>query len=319
MPIFVIVLTGAATVVFLVLWLQHVFTSKEEALRKRIESLAAENVARSHAAAAKPERAALGIAAVLSRLMGPRYARAQADMLASADLAFRVGEFITLRLACAALGLGGSMAFTDDVLTAVILAVLLYEAPVLYVRLRRDRRRSNFDLQLPDTLQLITNSLRSGFSFIKSIEVAAQSTTPPMSQDLTVVLRETTLGMSIEDALHNMARRVQSPDFDIVVSAYLIQREVGGNLATVMEKVADTVRQRIRLRGELRVLTAQGKFSGWVVGLLPLAVFVVLCLASPGYFDPLLKDANGWKMLVFAVVMQLVGVFMIKKVVTVKM
>jgi tight adherence protein B len=211
------------------------------------------------------------------------------------------------------------MAFTDDVLTAVILAVLLYEAPVLYVRLRRDRRRSNFDLQLPDTLQLITNSLRSGFSFIKSIEVAAQSTTPPMSQDLTVVLRETTLGMSIEDALHNMARRVQSPDFDIVVSAYLIQREVGGNLATVMEKVADTVRQRIRLRGELRVLTAQGKFSGWVVGLLPLAVFVVLCLASPGYFDPLLKDANGWKMLVFAVVMQLVGVFMIKKVVTVKM
>jgi tight adherence protein B len=86
-----------------------------------------------------------------------------------------------------------------------------------------------------------------------------------------------------------------------------------------MEKVADTVRQRIRLRGELRVLTAQGKFSGWVVGLLPLAVFVVLCLASPGYFDPLLKDANGWKMLVFAVVMQLVGVFMIKKVVTVKM
>jgi len=310
---------GAATTVLLVLWLQKLFTQKEDALRKRIEAIATENVARAHAAATQSGPRAMGIAALLSRVIGPRYARAQADLLAGADLPFRVGEFITMRLCLAAMGVAGGLILTDEVLSALVLAILGYLGPSFYVRWRRDRRRMLFDMQLPDTLQLITNSLRSGFSFIKSIEVAAQSSVPPMSHELAVVLRETTLGMSSDDALHNMARRVQSPDFDIVVSAYLIQREVGGNLAVVMEKVADTVRQRLRLRGEMKVLTAQGKFSGWIVGLLPVAVFAVLSVASPGYFEPLLTDRFGLQLLAFAICFQLIGVLAIKKIVTIKM
>ncbi|MBI5396685.1 MAG: type II secretion system F family protein [Verrucomicrobia bacterium] len=317
MPLFVILLMGAATAVLLVLWLQRMFTQKEDALRKRIESIATENVARAQAAA-RQQPATMGISALLSRVLGARYARTQADMLAGADVAFRVGEFISLRICLAAIGMAGGLVLIEQMLAALVLAILGYLMPALYVRMRRNRRRVNFDIQLPDTLQLITNSLRSGFSFNKSIEVAGQSAVPPMSHELAVVLREITLGMSPDDALHNMARRVQSPDFDIVVSAYLIQREVGGNLAVVMEKVADTVRQRLRLRGEMKVLTAQGVFSGWIVGLLPVAVFGVLCVASPGYFDPLVTDPMGIKLLAFAVTFQIIGVLAIKKIVSIK-
>ena len=133
------------------------------------------------------------------------------------------------------------------------------------------------------------------------------------------MLREISLGVSAEDALQTMARRAQSPEFDIVISAYLIQREVGGNLAVIMEKVADTVRQRLRMRGELKVLTAQGRISGYVVGLLPVAVFGIVMLAAPDYLDPLLKNSAGQGMLAFAVFWQLLGVLMIRSVINIKM
>lgn len=314
----VIVALAAGTVALFVIWLQRFFTQKEEVLRKRVEAIAQQDALATASPALRSPRS-LGLVDVFSKAFGPRLLQKQADMLASADLAFRPAEFITIRLMCGAVAGFAGLVLFDRALSGAVLAILAYQAPILWVNWRKAKRRSNFDLQLPDTLQLVTNSLRSGFSFPKAIEVAAQSSAPPMSKELGVVLRETNLGMAIDTALHNMSRRVESPDFDIVVSAYLIQREVGGNLAVVMEKVADTVRQRIRLRGEISVLTAQGKFSGFVVGLLPVAVFVVLLVCSPGYFDPLLKNTRGQLFLGLAVFLQLIGVLTIKKVITVKM
>ena len=208
---------------------------------------------------------------------------------------------------------------TERVLVIVLTAVASFWLPVMYVGRRKAKRQSDFDMQLPDALQLIVNSLRAGFSFNKAMEVAAQATTPPISTDFAGVQREVSLGMSIEDALQGMARRAQSPEFDIVVSAYLIQREVGGNLAVIMEKVAETVRQRLRMRGELRVLTAQGRISGYVVGLLPIAVFGIVVVAAPDYLDPLIKTSMGRAMLIGAVFWQGVGVFMIRGITNIKM
>jgi tight adherence protein B len=131
-------------------------------------------------------------------------------------------------------------------------------------------------------------------------------------------LREANLGVPLDESLHAMARRVQSEDFDIVVSAYQVQREAGGNLAMVMDKVAETVRQRLRLRGELRVLTAQGRMSGWVLALLPVVVSLVLMLSSPDYFAPLLKDMGGRMVLFGALLWQLIGVLWMRKLVNVK-
>ncbi|MBI5817683.1 MAG: type II secretion system F family protein [Verrucomicrobia bacterium] len=271
------------------------------------------------ARAEKQQVSWLNVAATVSWLVGPDFMRRQTELLASANLAWRASEFLTMRLTFAAIGVVLGLMLTERVIVIVLVAVAAFWLPVLYVGKRKAKRQSDFDMQLPDALQLIVNSLRAGFSFNKAMEVAAQATTPPISSDFASVQREVSLGMAIEDALQAMARRAQSPEFDIVVSAYLIQREVGGNLAVIMEKVAETVRQRLRMRGELRVLTAQGRISGYVVGLLPIAVFGIVIVAAPDYLDPLIKTTMGRSCLIFAVFWQAVGVFMIRGITNIKL
>jgi tight adherence protein B len=317
--ILTIVFMAAGTVVLIVLGAQKVFTQKKEQLEKRMVVVSARED--TTVAAAKVEKKAdwLNVGGIVSRLAGPEFLNKQAEMLASADVPWRPGEFLTVRLTFATVALAGCLALTDRTEIVAAMAAAGFWLPVLHIKRRKAKRQSNFDMQLPDALQLIVNSLRAGFSFNKAMEVAAQASTPPISTDFGSVQREVSLGMTIEDALQAMARRAQSPEFDIVVSAYLIQREVGGNLAVIMEKVADTVRQRLRMRGELRVLTAQGRISGYVVGLLPVAVFGIVMVAAPDYLDPLLKSSAGGAALGFAVFWQALGVFMIKKITDIKM
>lgn len=318
--ILAIVFLAATTVVLIVLGVQKVFSQKKEQLEKRVAIVSAkEDTAFSAAKVEKPKADWLNVGGIVSRLAGPEFLNKQAEMLASADVPWRPGEFLTVRLTFATVALAGGLALTSRTEIITALTAAGFWLPVLHVKRRKTKRQSNFDMQLPDALQLIVNSLRAGFSFNKAMEVAAQASTPPISTDFASVQREVSLGMTIEDALQAMARRAQSPEFDIVVSAYLIQREVGGNLAVIMEKVADTVRQRLRMRGELKVLTAQGRISGYVVGLLPVAVFGIVMVAAPDYLDPLLKSSVGVGALVFAVFWQSLGVFMIKKITDIKM
>jgi len=318
--ILTIVFLAATTVVLIMLGAQKVFTQKKERLQERVAVVAAKEDTLAATAKVEKQKADwLNVGAIVSRLAGPDFLRKQADTLASADVAWRPGEFLTMRLSFAAIGLAVSMAITERAEIIAMLAAAGFWLPVLYIKRRKTKRQSNFDMQLPDALQLIVNSLRAGFSFNKAMEVASQASTPPISSDFASVQREVNLGASIEDALQGMARRAQSPEFDIVVSAYLIQREVGGNLAVIMEKVADTVRQRLRMRGELRVLTAQGRISGYVVGLLPIGVFGAVMVAAPDYLDPLVKTSMGRGALAFAVFWQALGVLMIKKITDIKM
>ncbi len=318
--ILTVVFLAATTVILLFIGAQKLFTQKKERLQERVAVVAAkEDTLPAAAKVDKQQVSWLNVASVVSRLVGPDFMRRQAEMLASANLAWRASEFLTMRLTFAAIGVVMGLMLTERVLVIVLTAVASFWLPVMYVGRRKAKRQSDFDMQLPDALQLIVNSLRAGFSFTKAMEVAAQSTTPPISSDFAGVQREVSLGMSIDEALQGMARRAQSPEFDIVVSAYLIQREVGGNLATIMEKVAETVRQRLRMRGELRVLTAQGRISGYVVGLLPIAVFGIVILAAPDYLDPLIKTTMGRTMLIGAVIWQGLGVFMIRGITNIKM
>jgi tight adherence protein B len=315
----VIVFLAATTVVLLVLGAQRLFAEKREKLEERMAVVAAKENPIEVTAKAQKTTAAVDVSAIVSRLVGPEFMRRQAELLASANVPWRASEFLTMRLTFAAVSLAAGLAFTERIEVVAMLALVGFWLPVLYVKRRKAKRQVDFDMQLPDALQLIVNSLRAGFSFNKAMEVASQATTPPISTDFASVQREVSLGMSIEDAMQSMARRAQSPEFDIVVSAYLIQREVGGNLAVIMEKVADTVRQRLRMRGELNVLTAQGRISGYVVGLMPIAVFGIVIVAAPDYLDPLVKTSMGRGMLVFAVFWQMIGVMMIKSITNIKM
>jgi tight adherence protein B len=213
--------------------------------------------------------------------------------------------------------------------SGLILAVAGFIAPIMFVRMHQNRRRAKFVRQLADALMLLTNSLRSGYGFLKGLELVAKEMGDPISKELNRMLREVNLGTTVDDALLNLGRRVNSQDLDIVIGAYLVQKDVGGNLTEIMEKVAETIRERLRIQGDVRVLTTQGKLSGFIVGFMPVAVFLILIMSAPDYFSTMFGPPTlfrfmsydvpmGVAMMAAAVGWQLIGFYMIYKIVSVK-
>jgi tight adherence protein B len=251
------------------------------------------------------------------------------DELARADVPMRPSEYLLLRLVLAAFGFLVGRYGLGYVHSGIILAVCGFVVPAFVVRSYQNRRRNKFVRQLADALMLLTNSLRSGYGFVKGLELVAKEMSDPISKELNRMLREVNLGVTVDDALLNLGRRVNSQDMDIVIGAYLVQKDVGGNLTEIMEKVAETIRERLRIQGDVRVLTTQGKLSGFVVGLLPFAVVGILLLYAPDYFSamfgpPIWAHAMGHDIplgvvLLFAgVCLQLVGAYVIFKVISIK-
>ncbi|HTS19210.1 MAG TPA: type II secretion system F family protein [Verrucomicrobiae bacterium] len=249
--------------------------------------------------------------------------------LARADVPMRPSEYLLLRLVLACVGFLFGRYELGYLHSGIILAVCGFVGPVFVVRSYQNRRRNKFVKQLADALMLLTNSLRSGYGFVKGLELVAKEMGDPISKELNRMLREVNLGVTVDDALLNLGRRVNSQDLDIVIGAYLVQKDVGGNLTEIMEKVAETIRERLRIQGDVRVLTTQGKLSGLVVGLLPFAVVGILLLYAPDYFasmfgPPILGQVFGHPLpmgvvlLIAGVVLQLIGAWVIYKVINVK-
>jgi tight adherence protein B len=250
------------------------------------------------------------------------------DELARADIPMRASEYVLLRAVLTGLGFLVGRYGLGNLQSALILGACGLIVPVVFVRMHQNRRRTKFVRQLADALMLLTNSLRSGYGFVKGLELVAKEMSDPISKELGRMLREVNLGATVDDALLNLGRRVNSQDLDIVIGAYLVQKDVGGNLTEIMEKVAETIRERLRIQGDVRVLTTQGKLSGLIVGLMPFVVFILLFMWAPDYFNsmfgpPLVPVGHftipmGVLMMVGAVVWQLIGAYMILKIVSVK-
>ena len=171
-------------------------------------------------------------------------------------------------------------------------------APIVVIKQLSNRRLKAFEQQLPDTLNLLAGSLRAGYSFLQGVEAVAQETSDPMARELRRVLAEARLGRPLEEALQDVAVRMKSLDFDWAVMAIRIQREVGGNLAELLTTVADTMVQRSRIRGEVKTLTAEGRLSAIIMGLLPLGLGGFMFMSSPDYIGTLFKSGAGWAMVV---------------------
>ena len=144
-----------------------------------------------------------------------------------------------------------------------------------------------FNKQLPDTITLIANALRAGSSFLQAIELVVRESRPPVSTEFGRVIREVNLGLPFEQALENMVRRVRSDDLELMATAISIQHQVGGNLAEILDSIAYTIRERVRIKGEIRTLTAQQRLSGYVVGFLPIALAGFLFIAAPNFMEPM--------------------------------
>lgn len=185
----------------------------------------------------------------------------------------------------------------------------------VYVLIKIDRREAAFTNQLGDCLMMVANAMRAGFSFLQAMELISKEMEPPMSTEFQHVMRNISLGATVERALDDMDKRVSSPDFSLVVTAVLIQQQVGGDLAHILDTISETIQDRIRMRREVKTLTAQGRMSGWVLAVLPIATGLLLSSISPGYMDPLLTDRLGHMAIAAAVVLEIIGFFVIQRIV----
>lgn len=239
-------------------------------------------------------------------------------LMQQADWPIRGTEFEAILLLWG--GLVGLITFLVTLKGAMFfagaLAGILMGLALLGLRIRR--RRKKFTNQLGDMLTMVANALRAGFSFMQAFELISREMDAPMGREVQLVVNEVNLGNTLESALDNMQRRVASPDFELVVTAVLIQRQVGGDLAQILDTISDTIQDRIRMRREVMTLTAQGRLSGWVLAAVPFALSVIIYIVNPGYLKPLIESDIGHMFIIGAIIMEIIGFIIIQRIVDIK-
>ena len=247
------------------------------------------------------------------------WAKRAENKLVQAGLNLRASEFAVITIGSMLLLMlflflvsGGSL------LMAFIGLVLGYILPILIVKRKISLRRKKFNSQIADALVLISSSLRSGYSFMQAIEMVSREMQPPISEEFYRVLREINLGVTTDEAMNHMAERINSVDLDLVVTAVLIQRQIGGNLTEILDNIANTIRERVKIAGHIRTLTAQGRLSGAIISLLPFVMAFVIYIINPNYIMPLFTQTAGYWMLIMAVVSEFFGIMVIKNIVDIK-
>ena len=188
----------------------------------------------------------------------------------------------------------------------------------LWRALTRPQRERQITVQIVDALTVISGSLKAGHSFLQAMELASREIQPPLGEEFARALHEMSLGVSVEESLEEMVDRVDQQDLALIVTAVLVQRQVGGNLAEVLDNLAYTIRERIRIRGEIRTLTAQGRISGLIVGFLPLALGLVVSVINPSYMSVLFSHPIGIMLLVVGVCGQLIGYVLIRRIIRIE-
>lgn len=252
-------------------------------------------------------------------VQGGSLAKRMTSLLGRADVRLTVGEFLLIRFVSA---LGG-FALGFFILSARSLALALlvgggtafvgYTVPWIYVSLMAKRRMKRFVDQLGDTITLMANSLRAGYSLLQTMDLISRESPDPIAMEFRRVVREVGLGVSTEEAMNNMLGRVPSDDLDFLVTAINIQHEVGGNLAQILSIIGHTIRERVRIKGEIGVLTAQGTISGYVISFLPVGLATIIFLLNPAYMTPMFS----WPwicMPIAALTMVVIGFFTMKKI-----
>src|SRR6202171_2846075 len=237
--------------------------------------------------------------------------------LARASLKLRVAEYYYIRVGTA-LGLGLVLGLLRDPLSGLVGAILGYFLPRIYVGRRIGGRLGAFNKQLADTITLLSNSLRAGSSFLQSIELVSRETPDPMGEEMGRVVREVNLGLAMEEALSNLVRRIRSDDLDLMVTAIGVQQQVGGNLAEILDTIAFTIRERVRIKGEINTLTAQGRVSGYLVAFLPIGLGVALNAINPAFMAPLFTETIGRILIGVGAVMMTIGFLAIRKITDIK-
>jgi tight adherence protein B len=235
--------------------------------------------------------------------------------IARADLKLKPGEFMamwvvtTLTVPFLFFVVGFVLAPLQTPIALLIGAAVGFFLPRMWLGRRRDARLNAFNKQLPDTITLIANSLRAGSSFLQAIEMVVREAQPPVTVEFGRVIREVNLGIAFDPAMDNMVRRVRSDDLELMATAITIQHQVGGNLAEVLDSIAFTIRERVRIKGEIRTLTAQQRLSGYVVAGMPIALVGILFVIAPSFMQPMFENPPGILGLPAGLIVLMIGGF----------
>src|SRR4051794_25898838 len=251
--------------------------------------------------------------------------------LGAADLKLKPSEFLaiwagtTIGLPAVLFVLGFVLPSLQSFIVLLVGLAIGFVLPRLWLGRRKSGRLNQFNKQLPDTITLIANALRAGSSFLQAIELVVRESRPPISIEFGRVIREVNLGLPFDQALENMVRRVRSDDLELMATAISIQHQVGGNLAEILDSIAYTIRERVRIKGEIRTLTAQQRMSGYVVAGLPIGLAGILFVIAPNFMSPMFANPPavlglpaGVVILLFGGFMMFIGFMLIRRIVDIE-
>jgi len=294
-------------------------SKSEKAVRERLRTIGSPFLSTGQATADLLKQDALSDVEWLNDLMlRVRFFGALQRLLQQADSQRTVGTLFSgsVLLAASAGWLASIWTPTPALaLIPALVAGLIPYACLYYLRSRRFRR---FEELLPDTIDLMTRALRAGHTITSAIEMVSQEVPEPVASEFRQVFEEQNFGLPIREAMLNLARRVPLPDVSFLVTAILVQKETGGNLAEILEKTTFVIRERFRLRGQLRIYTAQGRLTAWILVALPFFLFGVMTFLNPEYELVLIHDPGGQKLIYIGLIMMVIGVLVIRKVVDIK-
>ena len=253
----------------------------------------------------------------------PRVQRKQLERLADelyvAGIALRAEEFVLIWVIAAFVFPLLVLFFGANPIVCIGLVIVGAAAPIAYVRVKHQKQLGKIDKQLIDAVAIICNSIRAGMSFQAAMQSIAEDMEPPISKEFARVSRETKFGMPLETSFDKMIQRTGNKDLELICNAVIIQRQIGGNLAEVLDNISSTISERIRLRGEIKTLTASGTLSGYIIGALPIFILLILMFINPDYINMFFSTSAGRIMLLISAIMETIGFSIVRKIVNIKM
>lgn len=245
-----------------------------------------------------------------------------AEKLAKADIPLKANEFMAVKFLVGMLLLALGTFIGKSPFIGMVMGLVGFFGPNVWLSIMVGKRVAAFNGQILDTLIMLANGLKAGYSLLQAMEMVARESPAPMASELKRVLKENSLGMNLEDCLMSLNRRVESEDWDLVTTVVLIQRQVGGNLAEILDKIGFTIRQRMKIKGDIQTKTAQAKVSGALVGALPLGIGFMIYLINSKFIMMLFTFKyewfRGWFVLIFGLIWECIGMYMIMRIVDIE-
>lgn len=239
-------------------------------------------------------------------------------LIEQADVNMSLATLMMICLALFAVGVGAALIAGLNLAIGLLAGAVVCGLPILWLLFKRSRRRKAFGRQLPEALELISRALRAGHSLQAGFQLVGDEMSDPIGTEFTRVFEEQNLGMSLEETLNNMTDRMPNLDLKFFATAVVLQRQTGGDLAEILDKIGELVRERFKIHGQIQALTGEGRLSGIVLLALPPVLFLTMLKMNYDYAVTLFTDPMGKKMLAFAVVMQIFGAIVIKKIISIK-